>query len=42
MLGDEFGDDLGILRGDVGGLTVVGAEIEELPVRLSDGGCALG
>ena len=33
MLGDEFAHDLRVLRGDIGGLTVVDAEIEELPVR---------
>ena len=34
MLGSEFDDDLGVLGGDIGGLTIVHAKIEELPRRL--------
>ena len=32
VLGDQVGDHLGMLGGDVGGLTIVHGEIEELPV----------
>ena len=37
MFGDQVSDDLGMLRGDVGGLTVVDREIKELPVWLRNG-----
>ena len=42
MLGDEIGDDFWMLGGDVGGLTIVGGKIEELPVRLGGDRSALG
>ena len=42
MLGDQVGDNLGMLGGDVSGLTIVDGKIEELPVRLCNGRGRLG